>query len=143
MNETQLTAVGNVVTAIQMRTLADGTTKAYFRIACNERWFNRADGTWQERDSVYMSVNCWRGLAEHVGASLKVGDPVIVRGRLLTRQYDKDGRQATAVEIEASAVGPDLTWSTAEVTRVRKATAVPEQGVALRPAEPVEAGVGG
>jgi len=137
MFETQLTAIGRVVTAVQMRTVGlDSLPKATFRIACNERRLNQASGEWSDGESLYMTVTCWRRLAERVATSLSVGDPVIVSGRLRSRQYEKDGRQHSVMELDASAVGPNLSWCSALVDRPRKAAtseAVPE---------PAEAAVG-
>jgi single-strand DNA-binding protein len=132
-----MTAVGRVVTPINLRTVgADSLSIGTFRIACNERKWNQAAGEWADGDSLYMSVTCWRWLAERVAASLSIGDPVIVTGRLRSRQYEKDGRQNTVMELDASAVGPNLSWCTAAVTRPRKAAAA-------EPApERVEAAVG-
>lgn len=121
MNETYLTAVGRVATKPNLRFVGtDGLAMTTFRIACSDRRRNATDGTWFEGESLFLSVTCWRFLAEHVGKSLEVGDPVIVQGRLRSRQYEKDGRQNTVMELEASAVGPNLFWCTAHVTRTAK-----------------------
>lgn len=127
MNETQITAVGRVVTPIQLRSVGlDNLSRATFRIACNERKLNQVSGEWSDGDSLYMTVTCWRWLADRVAASLNVGDPVIVRGRLRTRQYEKDGRQNSVTELDAMSVGPNLEWCTAVVTRSRKVVRDPE-----------------
>ena len=56
-----------------------------------------------------MRVTCWRRLAEGVGASIALGDPVVVVGRLFTRDWtDADGNARTSYEMEAVAVGHDL-----------------------------------
>jgi single-strand DNA-binding protein len=56
-----------------------------------------------------VRVNCWRRLAEGVVASIKVGDPVVVHGRLYTREWTtEDGQRRTAYELEAVSVGHDL-----------------------------------
>jgi single-stranded DNA-binding protein len=45
-----------------------------------------------------VRVNCWRRLAEGVVASIKVGDPVVVHGRLYTGSgRRKDGQRRTGV----------------------------------------------
>ena len=44
---------------------------------------------------------CWRSLADRVVATLRVGDPVIVRGKLRTREYEKDGQAHSVMEVEA------------------------------------------
>ena len=53
-------------------------------------------------------------------SSFRNGDPIIVQGRLSTREWEKDGKRQSVTELEATAVGPDLRWSTAVVTRSRR-----------------------
>lgn len=121
MNQTTVTAVGSVITPVQIRHLPDGTPVTTFRIACNERRFDRDANAWIDRDSFFVSVTCWRRLAENVCRSLRSGDPVVVRGRLLTRSYDTaDGRRNSVTELEADVVAPDLVRCTAVVTRTRR-----------------------
>ena len=121
MYETQLTIVGTLITPVGKRRLLDGTTVTSFRVASNERRFDRANESWSNGDTLYTSVTAWRRLGDHVHASFVVGDPIMVRGRLFSRSYDdKDGRRHSVIELEASAVGPDLSRCTAVVTRMRR-----------------------
>lgn len=119
MNETWVTVVGNVSTSLRGRRTADGTAIASFRMATNERRYDRTTGGWVDGDHVYVSVTCWRRLAQNVLASLVKGDPVVVSGRLFTRSYEYEGQSRTEMEIDANAVGPDLARSTASVIRPR------------------------
>lgn len=132
MNQTSVTAVGTVITPIQLRHLPNGTPVLNFRIACNERRFDRDANTWIDRDSFFVAVSCWRRLAENTAQSLHSGDPVVVRGRLVTRSYDTaDGRRNSVTDLEADVVAPDLTRCTAVVTRIRRAEAAAPFGVAV------------
>jgi single-strand DNA-binding protein len=65
-------------------------------------------------------VRCWRRLAENAAASLVKGDPVVVTGRLFTRNYEHEGQRRTALTIEASSVAADLSWCTAVLKRDRR-----------------------
>ncbi len=90
---THLTVIGTLITNINRRRLTDGTTVVNFRVASNERRFDRASGTWTDGDTLYVSVTCWRQLAENVHRTFNMGDPIIVQGRLYTRNYeDREGR---------------------------------------------------
>jgi single-strand DNA-binding protein len=120
MYESYMTVVGTLITRVNTRSLPDGTTRASFRVACNERRHDRENDTWKDGDSLFMTVTCWRGLAENVAASLGVGDPVIVRGRAFTRQFEIEGRKSSVLEMEAYAVGPDLRRSRATVVRPKR-----------------------
>ena len=63
-----------------------------------ERIGLRLDGRgWADVDTLFVTVVCWRQLAENVAASCAKGDPVMVSGRLRIRQWSADdGRQGTA-----------------------------------------------
>ncbi len=129
LNETVTTVVGNVITDVKQRRITDGTRVASFRVASNERRFDKESQSWVNGDSLYVTVTCWRKLALHVTASLTKGDPVMVTGRLFTRGYELEGQKRSVTELEAFAVGPDLSRCMADVTRAnRKASedAAPE-----------------
>jgi single-strand DNA-binding protein len=121
MRETPVTVVGTVVSDMRPRRVGpDGTLVLNFRVACNERRFDKASESWVDGESLYLSVNCWRRLAENA-ASLVRGDPVIVRGRLRTREWTtEEGERRSVVELEASAVGPDLARCAATVRKQRR-----------------------
>jgi single-strand DNA-binding protein len=130
MYETFVTAVGRVATTVSSHRFGDGAVKTSFRLACNERRREWATGNWVNGDTLYISVICWRALAENVQHSLHVGDPVVVRGRMHTREYETEGRRAAIVELDATAIGPDLARCTTVVTR---------SGSGGRPSGPQEA----
>ena len=110
-----------MITPVVRRCLPDGTTLVTFRVASNERRFNRDTGAWGDGDSLYLSVTCWRQLAENVLRTFSVGDPIIVRGRLFTRSYeDKEGQQKSVTELEGLTVGPDLSRAVAKITRLHR-----------------------
>lgn len=117
MDDTTTTFVGRVATPVEGLTLPGGAFKATFRIASSQRRLDQASGEWRDGRSLFMTVVVWRNLAQHAAVSLKVGDPVMAHGRIFSREYEKDGRTQTFVEMEATALGPDLTWCTATVSR--------------------------
>ncbi len=120
VNETVVTLVGNVATDVRTTTSQAGVPISSFRIASTTRRFERGRGGWSDLDTLYVTVVCWRALAEHVAASLAKGDPVVVHGRLRMRQWTSDdGRSGTAVELEASTAGHDLARGIAKFTRMR------------------------
>ena len=121
MNETTVTIIGNVITDVKARRTAEGARVANFRIASNERRFDKATGDWVDGDRLFVTVTCWRKLANGVAASLSKGDPVVVTGRLFTRGYEVEGQKRSVTEVDAIAVGPDLSRCSAELLRVRRA----------------------
>lgn len=122
MDDTTTTFIGRVATPVEGLTLPGGSFKASFRLASSERRFDQATGQWRDGRTLFMTVVAWRRLAQHAALSLQVGDPVMAHGRIFSRDYDtKDGRTQTVVELEASALGPDLTWCTATLSRNNRA----------------------
>ncbi|MDL5160618.1 single-stranded DNA-binding protein [Actinomycetospora termitidis] len=108
MNETWVTVAGNVSTEVTWRRNADDSVVANFRMMSNSRKFDQASGSWQDKHTLSVRVNCWRTLAENVRESVTKGDPVVVYGKLFTRDYEVEGVRRTSTEIEASHVGLDL-----------------------------------
>jgi single-strand DNA-binding protein len=110
MFDTTVTIVGNVITAPEWRrTTRAGTLVANFKVASNSRKFDKDSGQWVDGDSLRVRVTCWRRLAEGVASSLMVGDPVMVTGRMYSRDWlTEDGQRRVSYELEAAAVGHDL-----------------------------------
>lgn len=120
MNETVTTIVGNVISDVRQRRTADGTRVVSFRVASNERRYDKASEQWVDGDRLFVTVTCWRRLAQGVVVSLVKGDPVVVTGRLYTRGYEVEGQKRSVTELEAVAVGPDLSRCFADLGRGRR-----------------------
>ena len=130
MYETNVTVVGRLITPLKQWRFADGSMKVSGRMAGTERRFDRGTGQWIDGQTFYVGISCKRALAENAFTSLRVGDPLVVHGRLYSREYEKDGKPQTVTELEAWSIGPDLQWCTAVVTRrSRAAQAPPAAGV--------------
>ncbi|WP_433312133.1 single-stranded DNA-binding protein [Micromonospora sp. CA-269861] len=149
MFDTYVTIVGNVLTTPEWRrTTQSNTLVANFKVASTARRLDRDSGRWVDGNSLRVRVNCWRKLAEGVAASVMVGDPVVVCGRLYTRDWTDDaGNHRTLYELEAVAVGHDLSRGRARFLRNRPSTttsavedAEAESRVHGEPTEPVPAG---
>lgn len=121
MFDTYVTIVGNVLNTPEWRrTNNTGAVVVSFKVASTARRLNRETGQWVDGNSLRVRVTCWRRLAEGVGASVKSGDPVIVVGRLYTREWeDETGARRLAYEVEAVAVGHDLARGRAQFARVK------------------------
>jgi single-strand DNA-binding protein len=121
MNDAHVTLVGWLAQDPFYTITQNGTAFVSLRVGCTPRRFDRQTGQWQDMDSMFLTVNCWRGLADNVNSSeLRRGDPVVVTGRLRIRQYVKDEQLRFSAEIEASTLGHDLTRGTAEFRRVQR-----------------------
>jgi len=121
MFDTAVTIVGNVMTAPEWRrTAATGTYVVTFRFASNSRRFDRLSERWVDGDSLRIKVACWRKLGENVFESIQLGDPLIIHGRLYSRDWtDTDSRRHTSYELDAITVGHDLARGVAKFARRR------------------------
>ena len=110
MFDTPVTIVGNVLTAPEWRrTTVTGTFVVSFKIASTSRRFDREHQKWVDGDSLRVRVVCWRKLGENVSLSVQLGDPVVVYGRLYSRDWNDDqGNRRTSYELDAIALGHDL-----------------------------------
>jgi single-strand DNA-binding protein len=121
MNEAQITVIGWLAADPRYVATSTGTPLVSLRVGCTPRRFDRESGQWQDMESTFLTVNCWRGLAENVNASdMKRGDPVIVTGRLRIREYLKDEQIRFSAVIDATTIGPDLTRGSAQFRRMRR-----------------------
>lgn len=121
MNEAMVTIVGNVATAVQFRETEEGVANARFRLATTVRRFQPQQGTWVDAHTSFYTVWAWRTLASNLLASLSVGEPVLVQGRLRMRESTCEGRAQLQAEIEAVAVGHDLSRGASVFHRVSPA----------------------
>ncbi|NEE38380.1 single-stranded DNA-binding protein [Streptomyces sp. SID7982] len=148
---TPVTIVGNLTDDPELRFTPSGAAVGRFSVAVNRRTYDRQANEWREAGTDFHRVTVWRSLAENVAETLTKGMRVMVVGDLKQRSWndEKSGEKRFAWEIEASAVGPDLTFATAKVAKVAKS-----QGSApgddawasasrTRPAVPAGAGAGG
>jgi single-strand DNA-binding protein len=84
------------------------------RVGSTPRRLNRATGEWENGDTSYYTVKCWRRLAVNVKGSLRKGDMVLIRGKIVTRTWvDDQQRTRMQMQVEADSVGHDLSfgWS--------------------------------
>jgi single-strand DNA-binding protein len=124
-NEVTTTAIGRVATDVSVRTTAQGKNFANFGMVTTERRFDRESNLWLDGDSLFFSVTCWGWTATNVQRSLSKGDPVMVTGRLNTREYESStGEKRTSLDLTARAIGPDLSACTAVITKPSRDNAI-------------------
>ncbi|WP_433301733.1 single-stranded DNA-binding protein [Actinoplanes sp. CA-030573] len=121
MFDTNLVVVGNVLTAPEWRRIASsGALVANFRVASTARRYDRENSRWVDGNNLRVRVVAWRKLAEGIASSITVGDPVIVQGRLYTRDWkDDNGNPRISFEMEAYAIGHDLARGRAKFFRAK------------------------
>jgi single-strand DNA-binding protein len=107
--------VGNLTADPKLIFGNSGKARATFSVAVNE-------GQGEDEKTHFVNVTAFGTLAENLADSLSKGQRVLVIGRLNTYSkdvtIDGDDKSLTMVSFTASAIGPDLRWATAKVTKV-------------------------
>lgn len=116
---TTVTLVGNLVREPELKFLPSGVALCEFGVAINSR---RKEGDkWVDGDPEFYDITCWRELGENVAESIMKGQRVVIIGKLNFRSWETDdGSKRSKISVTAEAVGPDLRWATAQVTRTER-----------------------
>ncbi len=116
MNEDLITVVGALGADPTLKTV-NGERLAEFRLASTSQ---RKEGdAYVDVRTNWFSVEAWGRFAEHVAASLRKGDLVVVVGKLKIEQWESGERRGTSVKIRADHIGPSL--RTGPVAKDRRA----------------------
>jgi len=129
MSET-ISVQGLVATTPRHLVTQDGLPITSFRMASTHRRFDRTTKKWVDGETNWYTITAFRQLAINVAGSISKGERVVVSGKLRVRDWDNGERAGTSVEIEAEAIGHDLTWGTSTFTRtvmVREVDEEPEE----------------
>ena len=114
------------------------TPLAEIRLGHTPRRLNRTTGEWEDGETSYYTVKCWRRLAVNVKGSLRKGDMILVRGKVVMRTWvDDQQRNRTQMQVEADSVGHDLAFGWSHFNRGDQspwnATRRQAEGEAARP----------
>lgn len=117
MADNTSTFVGNLTADPELRYTQSGVAVANFTIAVQDRKFDKTSNEYKDGDTMFLRASVWREFAEHV-AALEKGTRVIVTGKLKQRSYEtKEGEKRSSIELDVDAIGPDLRYATAQVTK--------------------------
>jgi single-strand DNA-binding protein len=125
-NDNVLTFHGHVGTPVAIR---EGSAVPWvlFRVASTPSHWDQASRSWRELPTTWLSIKAFRQLAQNAAESLKVGDPVVVIGRLRTETWTtKEGEARESTVVEATLIAHDLGRGVTAFRKVdRQAAAVP------------------
>lgn len=131
-NENTVTFHGHVGTRVELR---DGANVPWsmFRAASTPSHWDPATRSWVDEATTWVTVKSFRALAQNAADSLKVGDPIVVVGRLRTDVWEsKEGEKRESQTIMASVIAHDLNRGTSLFTRIdRKPAVQADQGADL------------
>ena len=92
------TLVGHAGRDPEIRSLPQGGKAATFSLATAEKWTDREGKPVETTD--WHRIVVYGAAVEIVGTMLRKGDPVMVEGRIATRQYqDRDDNERSVTEI--------------------------------------------
>ena len=105
-NEATFSVTGYIATRPKSGYTKNGTRTLYMRVGWTPRRMDKRTGDWADQPTSFVSVTCYRKVAENAAACLRRGDPVVVKGTLQVREYGEDKR--VTVDVFAESIGHDL-----------------------------------
>jgi len=112
-----ITITGIVATTPRHVMTAENLPITSFRLAAPQRRFDRGEQRWIDTETNWYTVTTFRRAAVHAAGSLHKGERVIVTGKQHIREWKSGERTGTTVDIDADALGHDLSWGTTVFTR--------------------------
>ena len=95
--------IGNLTRAPELRYTPSGAAVADMRLAVSRRYTTQSGE--KREDTCFLNVVVWGKSAENCSQYLDKGSPILVEGRLQTRDWEtKDGQKRNVVEVVAERV---------------------------------------
>jgi single-strand DNA-binding protein len=113
----KISITGLVATTPRHIITQDGLPITSFRLASSQRRFDRSNNKWIDGDTNWYTITSFRQLAINTATSISKGDRILLSGDLKVRDWDNGEKAGTSVEIEAEAIGHDLSWGHSVFTR--------------------------
>ena len=127
MRDIQTTVIGNATADPTEHKQDNGTVTAKVRIAVTGRYYNAATQDFADRKTEFITVFARRNLARNLLTSVRKGQPLIVTGRLSSSEWiAQDETQRHLLNIQAEAIGHDLTYGSAIFTKPLRTADVPD-----------------
>lgn len=124
-NETTVTVRGFVGSKPQFFENEGSKPTLIFSLGVTSRRWSREANEYADGKTVWYDVRCYGQLARNVAASIGVGTPVLVRGRLAEREWtDKEGNTRKSFAVIGESVGIDLSTGTATFAKMPRNTPV-------------------
>lgn len=120
-----ITLTGLVATDLRHVVTSEGLAITSFRLASTHRKFDKHEQKWVDGETNWYGVTAFRQLAVNASTSLQKGERVIVSGRLRIKAWDNGEKSGLSVDIEADAIGHDLTWGSTTFSRSMSTATLP------------------
>jgi single-strand DNA-binding protein len=112
-----ITLTGLVATTPRHVLTSESLAITSFRLASTQRRYDKAQSRWIDGETNWYTITGFRQLALNAASSIHKGDRVVVTGKLKIRDWENGERTGTTIEIEAEALGHDLSWGTSAFAR--------------------------
>jgi single-strand DNA-binding protein len=112
-----ISLTGVVATTPRHITTNEGLDITSFRLASSQRRYDKAHNSWVDVGTNWYTVTAFRQLAANMANSLSKGDRVVASGRLRIREWVNGEKHGMNIEVEAEAVGHDLSWGSSSFTK--------------------------
>lgn len=112
-----ITLTGLVATPPKHIVTSEGLQITSFRLASTQRRYDRAESKWVDAATNWYTITAFRTLAANAIGSILKGQRVLVTGRLRIRDWESGEKAGTTIEVDADAIGHDLTFGTSSFTR--------------------------
>ena len=112
-----ITLTGIVATTPRHLITSEGLPITSFRLASTQRRFDRSQNRWVDGETNWYTISGFRQLAINITTSIKKGERVVVTGRLRIREWVVAEKTGTTIEVDADAIGHDLSWGTSTFVR--------------------------
>lgn len=104
----------------QLNFSGEGKPWAKVRAVAKDRR-RTADGSWEDGETCFIDVLVSGKAAENVVESVVKGDPIVVSGRLILREWEtNEGRKMSAYSIRADEIGISLKFQPARSSRAQE-----------------------
>ena len=110
----RLTIEGRLAQDPELRFAPSGTAIASLRVVASDRRLNRDTGEWEDGDTLWIDVTCFKQLAENVVESFVKGDLLLIMGKLKTEEWEdrSGGGKRSKIAMIADAVGASVQFRT-------------------------------
>lgn len=104
----RVTIDGRLAADPELRFGKTGTAICNMRLVASDRRQND-HGEWEDGDTLWIDVTCFRQLAENCVESFQKGDLVLVHGKLKTEEWEsREGGKRSKIAMVADTVGASV-----------------------------------
>jgi single-strand DNA-binding protein len=117
-NDAYFAVAGYVATQPRAGKTRSGAPFLFMRVAWTPRAFSKATGGWTDQQTSFVSVMCYRKVAENAAKCVRRGDAITLRGTVQVRDYvDQAGVKRFSVDVVADSLGHDMSRGTSHFSK--------------------------